>query len=79
MVIIGHLEGEEEKLYGNIPGDVHNIVRQYILILNGAYKGEFTCDNAGKLLKDDKAKYTYDVLIRTEKVETFDGRVQINH
>ena len=39
---------------------------------------QFTYDNAGNLLKDDKAKYTYDAFNRTEKVETFDGHVQIN-
>ena len=39
---------------------------------------QFTYDNAGNLLKDDKARYTYDAFNRTEKVETFDGHVQIN-
>ena len=39
----------------------------------------FTYDKAGNLTADDKARYTYDLFNRTEKVETFDGHVQINH
>ncbi|MDE6357867.1 MAG: RHS repeat protein [Eubacteriales bacterium] len=38
----------------------------------------FEWDNAGNLLKDDKATYSYDEFNRTTKVETFDGNVQIN-
>ena len=36
-------------------------------------------DNQGNLLKDSKANYTYDGFNRTQKVETFDGSVQVNH
>ena len=50
--------------------------------LTGYTKGgvttQFTYDKAGNLLKDNKAEYTYDAFNRTEKVETFDGHVQIN-
>ena len=38
----------------------------------------FQYDNAGNLLQDDKAKYTYDAFNRMVKVETFDGNVQVN-
>ena len=38
----------------------------------------FKWDNAGNLLKDDKATYTYNDFNQTTKVETFDGNVQIN-
>ncbi len=44
----------------------------------GGVKTTFTYDNAGNLTADDKARYTYDLFNRTEKVETFDGHVQIN-
>ena len=35
-------------------------------------------DNAGNLLVDDKAQYSYDAFNRTTKVETFDGNIQLN-
>ena len=35
-------------------------------------------DNAGNLLRDDQADYSYDAFNRTTKVETFDGNVQVN-
>ena len=38
----------------------------------------FQYDNAGNLLQDDKARYSYDAFNRTVKVETFDGNVQVN-
>ena len=38
-----------------------------------------TADKAGNMTVDDRARYTYDLFNRTEKVETFDGHVQINH
>lgn len=38
----------------------------------------FAYDNAGKLLADDRARYTYDAFNRTERVETFDSHVQVN-
>ena len=38
----------------------------------------FEWDNAGNLLKDDKAAYSYDEFNRTTKVETFDGNTQVN-
>ena len=39
---------------------------------------DFKWDNAGNLLQDDKATYTYNEFNQTTKVETFDGNVQIN-
>lgn len=39
---------------------------------------EFDYDNAGNLLKDDKARYEYDAFNRNTKVETFSGDIQIN-
>lgn len=39
----------------------------------------FQYDNAGNLLVDDKAQYSYDAFNRTTRVETFDGNVQVNH
>ena len=44
----------------------------------GGVKTTFTYDNAGNLTADDRARYTYDLFNRTEKVETFDGHVQVN-
>lgn len=38
----------------------------------------FQYDHAGNLLADDKARYSYDAFNRTEKVETFDGHIQLN-
>ena len=38
----------------------------------------FQYDNAGNLLVDDKAQYSYDAFNRTTKVETFDGNIQLN-
>ena len=38
----------------------------------------FQYDHAGNLLADEKARYSYDVFNRTEKVETFDGHIQLN-
>lgn len=35
-------------------------------------------DHAGNLLADDKALYSYDAFNRAERVETFDGNIQIN-
>ncbi|MDE7200650.1 MAG: hypothetical protein K2O91_01795, partial [Lachnospiraceae bacterium] len=61
-----------EELYKYDP---RNRLTEYT---KGGVKTQFTYDNAGNLLKDDKAKYTYDAFNRTEKVETFDGHVQIN-
>ena len=55
--------------------DPRNRLTEYT---KGGIKTEFLYDNAGNLLRDDKAKYTYDAFNRTEKVETFDGHVQIN-
>ncbi len=44
----------------------------------GGVTSQFTYDKAGNLLKDDKAKYTYDAFNRNTKVETFNGNIQIN-
>ena len=61
-----------EELYKYDP---RNRLTEYT---KGGVTTQFTYDNAGNLLRDDKAKYTYDAFNRTEKVETFDGHVQIN-
>jgi len=34
--------------------------------------------SGGEPLADDKARYSYDAFNRTEKVETFDGHIQLN-
>ena len=44
----------------------------------GGVNTEFEYDNAGNLLKDDKARYEYDAFDRNTKVETFSGDIQIN-
>ena len=61
-----------EELYKYDP---RNRLTEYT---KGGVTTQFTYDNAGNLLRDDKAKYTYDAFNRIEKVETFDGHVQIN-
>ena len=38
----------------------------------------FQYDNAGNLLVDDKAQYSYDAFNRTTKVEIFGGNIQLN-
>ena len=38
----------------------------------------FTYDDAGNLLRDDRASYTYDAFNRQTKAEMFDGNIQIN-
>ena len=66
-----------EELYNY---DVRN--RLTSLTMNsesGSKTIQYAYDNQGNLLVDDKARYTYDGFNRTEKVETFDGNVQINH
>lgn len=44
----------------------------------GGVKTTYTYDNAGNLTADDRACYTYDLFNRMEKVETFDGHVQVS-
>ena len=61
-----------EELYKYDP---RNRLTEYT---KGGVKTNFIYDNAGNLLRDDKAKYTYDAFNRTEKVETFDSHVQMN-
>jgi RHS repeat-associated protein len=39
----------------------------------------YTYDNAGNLLRDGRASYTYDAFNRQTKAEMFDGNIQINH
>ncbi|MCH5343811.1 MAG: hypothetical protein J1E64_07210, partial [Acetatifactor sp.] len=64
--------GGTEELYRYDP---RNRLTEYT---KGGMSNTFTYDNAGNLLTDDRARYTYDVFNRTEKVETFDGHIQIN-
>ncbi len=61
-----------EELYAYDP---RNRLTEYT---KGGQTTTFTYDSAGNLLSDDKARYTYDAFNRTEKVETFDGHVQVN-
>ena len=65
------LDGEEE-LYQYDPRN------RLMSLTRGGMTTPFQYDNAGNLLQDDKAKYTYDAFNRTVKVETFDGNVQVN-
>ena len=44
----------------------------------GGMRTKYEYDNAGNLLADDRARYTYDAFNRTERVETFDSHVQVN-
>ncbi len=64
-------EQQEEYRY-----DPANHLTEYA---KGGETTTFTYDKAGNLTADDRACYTYDLFNRTEKVETFDGHVQINH
>ncbi len=66
------VSGGMEELYAYDP---RNRLTEYT---KGGKTTAFTYDRAGNLLSDDKARYTYDAFNRTEKVETFDGHVQIN-
>ena len=65
------LDGEEE-LYQYDPRN------RLMALTRGGVTTPFQYDRAGNLLRDDKAKYTYDAFNRTVKVETFDGNVQVN-
>ena len=62
-----------EELYQYDPG---NRLTEYV---KGGMRAKYEYDNAGNLLVDDKVRYAYDTFNRTERVETFDGHVQINH
>ncbi|MCX4378506.1 MAG: HNH endonuclease [Lachnospiraceae bacterium] len=44
----------------------------------GGVTSQYEYDNAGNLLKDDRARYEYDAFNRNTKVETFNGNIQIN-
>ena len=46
--------------------------------MQGGMRTAYEYDNAGNLLTDGRARYTYDALNRTERVETFDSHVQVN-
>ena len=66
------LVGGEEELYQYDP------CNRLMALTRGGVTTPFQYDNAGNLLRDDKAQYSYDAFNRTVKVETFDGNVQIN-
>ena len=66
------VSGGMEELYAYDP---RNRLTEYT---KGGKTTAFTYDRAGNLLSDNKAGNTYDAFNRTEKVETFDGHVQIN-
>ena len=44
----------------------------------GGVTTTFQYDRAGNLLADDHARYSYDAFNRAERVETFDGHIQLN-
>ena len=62
----------EEELYQYDPRN------RLMALTRGGVTTPFRYDNAGNLLQDDKARYSYDAFNRTTKVETFDGHVQVN-
>ena len=64
--------GGEEELYQYDPRN------RLMALTRGGVTAPFQYDNAGNLLQDDKARYSYDAFNRTVKVETFDGNVQVN-
>ena len=66
------LVGGEEELYQYDPRN------RLMALTRGGVTAPFQYDNAGNLLQDDKARYSYDAFNRTVKVETFDGNVQVN-
>ena len=66
------LVGGEEELYQYDPRN------RLMALTRGGVTTPFQYDNAGNLLQDDKARYSYDAFNRTVKVETFDGNVQVN-
>ena len=66
------LVGGEEELYQYDPRN------RLMALTRGGMTAPFQYDNAGNLLQDDKARYSYDAFNRTVKVETFDGNVQVN-
>ncbi len=66
------LVGGEEELYQYDPRN------RLMALTRGGVTAPFQYDNAGNLLRDDKARYSYDAFNRTVKVETFDGNVQVN-
>ena len=67
------LVGGEEELYQYDPRN------RLMALTRGGVTTPFQYDNAGNLLQDDKARYSYDAFNRTVKVETFDGSIQVNH
>ena len=66
------VSGGMEELYA------YNLRNRLTEYTKGGQTTTFTYDRAGNLLSDNKAGNTYDAFNRTEKVETFDGHVQIN-
>ena len=66
------LVGGEEELYQYDPRN------RLMALTRGGVTTPFQYDNAGNLLQDDKARYSYERFNRTVKVETFDGNVQVN-
>lgn len=75
------LKGNNEFISSSL--DMGNTMRYfYDLMLTECTKGgvtsQYEYDNAGNLLKDNKARYEYDAFNRNTKVETFNGNIQIN-
>jgi RHS repeat-associated protein len=55
--------------------DLRNRLTAYT---KGGVTTTFQYDRAGNLLADDHARYSYDAFNRAERVETFDGHIQLN-
>lgn len=55
--------------------DTGNRLTEYT---RGRMRTTFEYDDAGNLLADGRARYVYDAFNRTERVEIFDGHVQVN-
>ena len=66
------MAGGVEELYRYDP---RNRLTEYV---KGGMRTTLEYDDAGNLLADGRARYAYDAFNRTERVETFDGHVQVN-
>lgn len=77
--------GNEAQISGSIEIDyIYGVGNRLLEMTTRSGSGreditKFEYDPQGNLLKDGKARYTYDSFNRLQKAETFDGQVQINH
>lgn len=56
--------------------DKRNRLTEYT---KGGATHQFSYDNAGNFMKDNKARYEYNAFNRNVKVENFNGNIKINH